>query len=131
MRLRGGTVRAYLAALRDAAAVPGATEYTLRPPLVDFLHAAAHDLEHARITVHPELRLRDVGQPDLQVVDGLGSPIGYGETKPIGSAAVFARVLESEQIGRYRRNPPGRLWLRLRLRRSSSTGCPVSSSFLA
>jgi hypothetical protein len=104
MRLRGGTVRAYLAALRDAASVPGATEPTLRPPLVDFLHAAVHDLELAPMTVHPELRLRDVGQPDLQVVDGLGSPIGYGETKPIGSAAVFARVLESEQIERYRRS---------------------------
>ena len=93
MRLRAGTVRAYLQALRDAATVPGATEYTLRPPLIDFLHGAAHDLELAPITVHPELRLRDVGQPDLQVVDGLGSPIGYGETKPIGPAAVFARVL--------------------------------------
>jgi hypothetical protein len=45
-----------------------------------------------------------VGQPDLQVVDGLGSPIGYGETKPIGSAATFARVLESEQVERYRRS---------------------------
>ena len=45
-----------------------------------------------------------MGQPDLQVVDGLGSPIGYGETKPIGPAAVFARVLESEQIERYRRS---------------------------
>ena len=104
MRLRGGTVRAYLAALRDAATVPGATEHTLRPPLADFLHAAARDLELAPITVRPELRLRDVGQPDLQVVDGLGSPIGYGETKPIGTAAVFARVLESEQVDRYRRS---------------------------
>jgi hypothetical protein len=104
MRLRAGTVRAYLQALRDAATVPGATEYTLRPPLVDFLHAAALDLERAPISVHPELRLRDVGQPDLQVVDGLGSPIGYGETKPIGPAAVFARVLESEQVERYRRS---------------------------
>jgi hypothetical protein len=104
MRLRAGTVRAYLQALRDAATVPGATEYTLRPPLVDFLHAAALDLERAPISVHPELRLRDVGQPDLQVVDGLGGPIGYGETKPIGPAAVFARVLESEQVERYRRS---------------------------
>src|SRR5450756_3092937 len=67
MRLRAGTVRAYLQALRDAATVPGATEYTLRPPLVDFLHAAALDLERAPITVHPELRLRDVGHPDLPV----------------------------------------------------------------
>ncbi len=38
------------------------------------------------------------------MVDGLGSPIGYGETKPIGPAAVFARVLESEQVERYRRS---------------------------
>jgi hypothetical protein len=81
--------------LRDAATVPGATEHTLRPPLVDFLHAAAHDLELAPLTVHPELRLRDVGQPDLQVVDGLGSPIGYGETKPIGPAPIDLRASTS------------------------------------
>src|SRR5450756_606524 len=92
MRLRAGTVRAYLQALRDAATVPGATEYTLRPPLVDFLQAAALDLERAPITVHPELRLRDVGQPDLQVVDGLGlSLIHISEPTRLGmiSYAVF------------------------------------------
>src|SRR5665647_1370009 len=97
MRLRAGTVRAYLRALRDAATVPGATEYTLRPPLVDFLHAAALDLERAPVTVHPELRLRDVGQPDLQVVDGLGSPIGYGETKPIEERGPSPRRLASNR----------------------------------
>jgi hypothetical protein len=44
VKLRGGTVRDYLRALRDAANVPGATEYTLRPPLVDLLTQAA--VEH-------------------------------------------------------------------------------------
>jgi hypothetical protein len=97
--------------LRDAATVPGATEHTLRPPLVDLLQVAAHDVGLAPIVVLPELRLRDVGQPDLQVVDCLGSSIGYGETKPIGPAPVFARVLESKQVDRYRprEDPPGAL----------------------
>jgi hypothetical protein len=56
------------------------------------------------ITGHSELRLRGVGRPDLRVGDGLGSPIGCGETIPIGSAAVFARVLGSEQVERFRRS---------------------------
>jgi hypothetical protein len=37
----------------------------------------------------------------------------------------------TQQFGRCRRNPRGRLRLRFRRRRSSSTGWPVSSSFLA
>lgn len=56
------------------------------------------------IDVHSELRLALVGQPDLQVVNAMGSPIGYGETKVPGSASDFAKVLESEQIGRYRKS---------------------------
>jgi hypothetical protein len=43
-----------------------------------------------------------IGQPDLQVVNAAGSPIGYGETKVPGTASEFAKVLESEQIARYR-----------------------------
>ena len=38
------------------------------------------------------------------MVDGHRAAIGYGETKTISSAADFARVLESEQVDRYRRS---------------------------
>jgi hypothetical protein len=102
MWIRRGTVRSYLEGLRDTAAMPGATEHTYREPLVRFLHAAAKDLELGEVTVHGELRLADVGQPDLQVVNADGAAIGYGETKVPGTATDFARVMESEQIARYR-----------------------------
>lgn len=97
-----GTVRAYLEGLRDTAAMPGATEHTYREPLVRFLRAAAEDLGLGQIQVHGELRLADVGQPDLQVVNADGAAIGYGETKVPGTATDFERVLESEQVARYR-----------------------------
>jgi len=49
-----GNRRDYLRALRDAANVPGATEYTLRPPLVDLLTQAA--VEHG--STHSVDRIR-------------------------------------------------------------------------
>jgi len=103
MTLHTSTVRRYLAQLREAAAVPGATEHTLRQALVAFLEQAARELGMGEIRVRAEIRLAEVGQPDLQVVDDRGVAIGYGETKPPGSAARFAEVLESEQVERYRR----------------------------
>lgn len=102
MALRGGTIRAYLQAIARVAAIPGATEHTYRAALGEFLVAAAGELGFGTITVRSELRLADVGQPDLQVVDGAGIAIGYGETKQPGTAARFAEVLESEQVTRYR-----------------------------
>ncbi len=69
-----------------------------------FLTAAATELGFGAVKIRGELRLHEVGQPDLQVVNADGRAIGYGETKPIGSAADFARVLESEQVDRYRRS---------------------------
>lgn len=60
------------------------------------------------MTVRSELRLADVGQPDLQVVNGDGVAIGYGEIKQPGTAARFAEVLESEQApGGAAAAPPG------------------------
>jgi len=82
--------------------MPGATEHTYREPLVRFLRAAADDLALGQVQVHGELRLADVGQPDLQVVNSDGAAIGYGETKVPGTATDFERVLESEQVARYR-----------------------------
>ena len=102
MALRGGTVRAYLQAIGRVATIPGATEHTYRAALGEFLVAAAAELGFGHITVRSELRLADVGQPDLQVVNGDGVAIGYGETKQPGTAARFAEVLESEQVTRYR-----------------------------
>jgi hypothetical protein len=102
MPLRGGTVRDYLQNVREAATIPGATEHTLRAPLIEFLIEAARDLGFGTIAVRSELRLADVGQPDLQVVDASAAAIGYGETKVPGSAARFAEILESEQVTRYR-----------------------------
>ena len=104
MTLRGGTVRAYLQGLREIGAVTGSTEHTYREPLVTFLTAAAEELGFGAVRIRGELRLHEVGQPDLQVVNSDGRAIGYGETKPIGSAAEFARVLEGEQVDRYRRS---------------------------
>ena len=75
--------------------MPGATEHTYREPLVRFLHAAAKDLELGEVTVHGELSLAAVGQPDIQVVNADGAAIGYGETKVPGTATDFARVMES------------------------------------
>ena len=102
MALRGGTVRAYLQAIQQVAVIPGATEHTYRPAFGEFLAAAAVELGFGHIAVRGELRLADVGQPDLQVVNGSGIAIGYGETKQPGTAARFADVLESEQVSRYR-----------------------------
>src|SRR3990170_4687850 len=102
MNLGRGTVRAYLEGLRGISLVSGATEHTYREPLVTFLVAASRDLGLGTVGVHGELRLASVGQPDLQVINVAGSPIGYGETKVPGSATDFARVLESEQVARYR-----------------------------
>jgi len=102
MKVGRGTVRSYLEGLRGISIVSGATEHTYREPLVRFLVAASKDLGLGEVGVHGELRLASVGQPDLQVVNAAGSPIGYGETKVPGSASEFAKVLESEQIGRYR-----------------------------
>jgi hypothetical protein len=82
--------------------MPGATEHTYREPLVRFLRAAAEDLGLGQVQVHGELRLADVGQPDLQVVNTDGAAIGYGETKVPGTATDFERVLGSEQVARYR-----------------------------
>jgi hypothetical protein len=96
------TVRAYLDGLKGIATIPGATEHTYREPLVQFLVEAGKDLGFGTVGVHGELRLALVGQPDLQVVNAAGSPIGYGETKVPGSASDFAKVLESEQVSRYR-----------------------------
>ena len=102
MALRGGTVRAYLQAIGRVATIPGATEHTYRPALGEFLVAAAAELGFGEVVVRSKLRLADVGQPDLQVVNGDGVAIGYGETKQPGTAARFAEVLESEQVTRYR-----------------------------
>jgi hypothetical protein len=102
MNVGRGTVRAYLKGLQDISLVSGATEHTYREPLVKFLVAASKDLGLGQVDVHGELRLASVGQPDLQVVNTTGSPIGYGETKVPGSATEFAKTLESEQVGRYR-----------------------------
>lgn len=70
MTLRSGTVRAHLQAIHG----------------------------FGRVTVRSELRLADVGQPDLQIVDAAGIAIGYGETKQPGTASRFAEALESEQV---------------------------------
>jgi hypothetical protein len=102
MKVGRGTVRAYLEGLRGISIVAGATEHTYREPLVTFLVAASKDLGFGQVGVHGELRLASIGQPDLQVVNAAGSPIGYGETKVPGSASEFARILESEQVERYR-----------------------------
>ncbi|MBI3748059.1 MAG: N-6 DNA methylase [Chloroflexi bacterium] len=102
MNVGRGTVRAYLKGLQDISLVSGATEHTYREPLVKFLVAASKDLGLGTVDVHGELRLASVGQPDLQVVNTSGSPIGYGETKVPGSATEFAKTLESEQVTRYR-----------------------------
>jgi hypothetical protein len=102
MNVGRGTARAYLKGLQGISLVSGATEHTYREPLVKFLVAASKDLGLGEVGVHGELRLASVGQPDLQVVNAAGSPIGYGETKVPGSASEFAKVLESEQVGRYR-----------------------------
>ena len=102
MNVGRGTVRAYLKGLQDISLVSGATEHTYREPLVKFLVAAGKDLGLGEVSVHGELRLASVGQPDLQVVNTAGSPIGYGETKVPGSASDFAKTLESEQVARYR-----------------------------
>ncbi len=102
MNVAKGTVRAYLEGLKTIATVPGATEHTYREPLIQFLIDASKDLGFGTVGVHGELRLALVGQPDLQVVNSSGSPIGYGETKVPGSASDFAKVLDSEQVGRYR-----------------------------
>jgi Type ISP C-terminal specificity domain/N-6 DNA Methylase len=102
MKVGRGTVRAYLEGLRGISIVSGATEHTYREPLVTFLVAASKDLGLGQVGVHGELRLASIGQPDLQVVNAAGSPIGYGETKVPGTASEFAKVLESEQIARYR-----------------------------
>ncbi|MEO5918430.1 MAG: hypothetical protein ABIQ17_02605 [Candidatus Limnocylindrales bacterium] len=98
MALRGGTVRAYLQAIGGVVAIPGATEHTYRAAFADFLVAAAAELGFGTVAVRSELRLADVGQPDLQVVNGSGIAIGYGETKPPGTAVQFAGILESEQV---------------------------------
>src|SRR3954447_3587366 len=102
MKVARGTVRAYLKGLQDISLISGATEHTYREPLVTFLVAASKDLGLGQVGVHGELRLASIGQPDLQVVNSAGSPIGYGETKVPGSATDFAKTLESEQIERYR-----------------------------
>ena len=102
MNVGRGTVRAYLDGLKGIATISGATEHTYREPLVRFLVEASKELGFGTVGVHGELRLALVGQPDLQVVNAVGSPIGYGETKVPGSASDFAKVLESEQIDRYR-----------------------------
>jgi len=90
MKVGRGTVRSYLEGLRGISIVSGATEHTYREPLVRFLVAASKDLGLGEVGVHGELRLASVGQPDLQVVNAAGSPIGYGETKVPGSASEFA-----------------------------------------
>lgn len=102
MKVGRGTVRAYLKGLQDISLVSGATEHTYREPLVTFLVAASKDLGLGQVGVHGELRLASIGQPDLQVINAAGSPIGYGETKVPGSATDFAKTLESEQVKRYR-----------------------------
>ena len=51
------------------------------------------DLDLGDVGVHAELRLADIGQPDLQVADATGAAIGYGETKVPGTGAEFASVL--------------------------------------
>lgn len=68
--MRGGTVRAHLQAIQRVAAIPGATEHTYPAALGELLAAAAGELGFGQVTVRSELRLADVGQPDLQVVDG-------------------------------------------------------------
>lgn len=102
MALRAATVRAYLQAIGRVAAIPGATEHTYRAALGEFLVTAAKELGFGEVAIRSELRLADVGQPDLQVIDATGVAIGYGETKQPGTAARFADVLESEQVTRYR-----------------------------
>lgn len=104
MNVRRSTVGRYLGGLRAISLLPGSTEHTHREPLVGFLQDAARELGFGEVTVHGELRLAAVGQPDLQVLNSDGAPIGYGETKPVGNASAFARALESEQVARYRKS---------------------------
>ena len=104
MNVGRGTVRGYLKGLQEISLVSGATEHTYREPLVKFLVAASRDIGLGEVGVHGELRLASIGQPDLQVINAAGSPIGYGETKVPGSATDFAKVLESEQVARYRKS---------------------------
>lgn len=59
MEVGRASVRSYLAGLREMALVPGATEHTLRDPLVRFHIAAASDLDMGSVTVRAELRLSD------------------------------------------------------------------------
>jgi hypothetical protein len=102
--LRSATIRRYLVALRDKLLLAAATELTYREPLADFLRTAAQELGFGAVNVNAELSMKLVGKPDFQVANANGSPIGYGETKPMGTASEFEKALESEQLHRYRRN---------------------------
>ena len=102
--LRAATIRRYLQAIREKQLVSAATELTYREPLADFLRTAAEELGFGAMTINAELNLPLVGKPDFQVANAAGAPIGYGETKPMGTAAEFEKALASEQLERYRRN---------------------------
>jgi hypothetical protein len=102
--LRPATIRRYLEALRDKQLVAAATELTYREPLADFLRTAAQELGFGAVNVNAELSMKLIGKPDFQVTNANGAPIGYGETKAMGTAADFEKALESEQLHRYRRN---------------------------
>jgi hypothetical protein len=102
--LRAATIRHYLEALREKQLVASATELTYREPLAIFLRNAANELGFGAVTINAELNLPLVGKPDFQAANANGAPIGYGETKPMGSAAEFEKALASEQLDRYRRN---------------------------
>jgi hypothetical protein len=97
--LRAATIRHYLEALREKHLVPVATELTYREALADFLRNAANELGFGAVTINAELNLPLVGEPDFQVANANGAPIGYGETKPMESAAEFEKTQASEQLG--------------------------------
>lgn len=86
MRISRGSVRTYLAGLRDVALIPGVTEHTRREPLVQVLKAAARELGIGAVTVHAELRMADVGQPDLQVgrLDGRADRLRRDQEPRVG-----------------------------------------------
>lgn len=71
MPLRGGTVRDYLQNVREAATIPGATEHTLRAPLIEFLvEAVRFDAPTSSVWINASQRF--TGVPSEAWAWGLG-----------------------------------------------------------
>ncbi|MEO8509764.1 MAG: hypothetical protein ABI534_00820 [Chloroflexota bacterium] len=96
--LRVATIRHYLEALRANQLVAAATELTHRERLADFLRTAAKELGFGAVNVNAELSLKLIGKPDFQVANANGAPIGYGETKPMGTAAVRESIALAQPL---------------------------------